>query len=376
MKKDFLKDVLSVQSYSGKEHKMNAYIRQWCKDNNLKCRSHKGNLYIVKGNADLYPCYVAHTDTVHPLIKGMDRLNIIEHKGALIALDDDHKQTGIGGDDKVGIYIALRMLLRLPACKVAFFHSEEIGCVGSNDADIRFFRDCKFILQADRRGYGDWITDIGGGNISSKEFQDAIKHIADEYGYKFKSGAMTDVEALSKKSVGVSCANVSCGYYHPHTNAEYVVIEEVGFVEDMFYDVAKKLDKRYDNTYVNKYRDEVYSSRHDYYPYRRAADYAQHYDGYDYYDDYDMRPSEASGVRHTHYTDSSGNSYITHHSHGLMKTSNMYCPSCVDVRVHERIGNKYFKFYCENCQKLFEADKPLSTEQAIQKLYSDPTIPF
>lgn len=127
MNKKLLMDVLSVQSYSGQESKMNAYIKEWCKNNGLKCRAHKGNLYIVKGKSDLYPCYVAHTDTVHPIIKDMDRLDIIEHKGVLIALDDDFQQTGIGGDDKVGIYMALRMLKRLPVCKVAFFHSEEVG---------------------------------------------------------------------------------------------------------------------------------------------------------------------------------------------------------------------------------------------------------
>lgn len=374
MNKKLLKDVLSVQSYSGQEGKMTAYIRQWCKDNGLKCRGHKGNLYIVKGKADLYPCYVAHTDTVHPIIKDMDRLDIIEHRGAFIALDDDYQQTGIGGDDKVGIYIALRMLLRLPACKVAFFHSEEIGCVGSRDADIRFFRDCKFILQADRRGYGDWITDIGCGNISSKEFQEAVKPIATEYGYKFKTGAMTDVEALSKANVGVSCANVSCGYYHPHTDGEYVVIHEVGLVEDMFYDVAKRLEhKRWDNTYVNTYVAPVYTPK-TYKPDYDWGRYAER-DYPEFNDLYDYRPVNGP-MRDTHYDDGKGHKYIEHNVHGLMKTSALYCPSCIDVQVHERVGNRFFKFYCDGCGKLFEQNQPLTTEQAIQRLYKDEKFPF
>lgn len=370
MNKKLLMDVLSVQSYSGQESRMNTYIRQWCKANGFKCRGHKGNLYIVKGKADLYPCIVAHTDTVHDIIKGVDRLDIIEHRGSLLALDRNHHQVGIGGDDKVGIYIALRMLLRLPACKVAFFHSEEVGCIGSKDADLRFFSDCKFVLQADRRGYGDWITDIGCGNISSKEFQDAVKPIISEYGFKFKSGAMTDVEALSKAGVGVSCANVSCGYYDPHSYRETVNINDVGNVEDMFYDVCTKLeDKRYDNTYVNTYVAPVYKPVY-------KPDYDRRWlDRYEYDDFYDSRPVN-NGIRDTHYHDSKGHKYIEHGVHGLMRTSNMYCPTCIDVTLHERIGNKFFKFYCDSCQKLFEQNQPLTTDQAIQKLYKNEKFPF
>lgn len=385
MNKKLLMDVLSVQSYSGQESKMNAYIKEWCKNNGLKCRAHKGNLYIVKGKSDLYPCYVAHTDTVHPIIKDMDRLDIIEHKGVLIALDDDFQQTGIGGDDKVGIYMALRMLKRLPVCKVAFFHSEEVGCIGSKSADLRFFRDCKFILQADRRGYGDWITDIGCGNISSKAFQDAVKPIADGYGYKFKTGAMTDVEALSKANVGVSCANVSCGYYHPHTEGEYVDLADVHNVEEMFYDVATKLEhKRWDNTYVSTYVPPVWKG-----DFSRGNEFTQVNNrgswvsrGWNDIDErydcdfdggpYDLRPVDGP-MHDTLYTDHNGHRYINHSAHGLMKTCNLYCPSCLDVTVNERVGDKFFKFYCDHCDKLYEQHQPLTCDQAIAKLYE---IPF
>lgn len=44
--------------------------------------------------------------------------------------------------------------------KVAFFVSEEIGCVGSRNADMGFFEDARFVIEPDRRGYEDLITNI------------------------------------------------------------------------------------------------------------------------------------------------------------------------------------------------------------------------
>ena len=41
--------------------------------------------------------------------------------------------------------------------KVAFFVSEEIGCVGSRNADMGFFEDARFVIEPDRRGYEDLI---------------------------------------------------------------------------------------------------------------------------------------------------------------------------------------------------------------------------
>ena len=41
------------------------------------------------------------------------------------------------------------------------------------------------------------------------------------FGYKETDGLMTDIEQLKENGLDVSCINLSCGYYEPHTDNEY-----------------------------------------------------------------------------------------------------------------------------------------------------------
>ena len=114
--------------------------------------------------------------------------------------------------------VALSCLQEYDILKCAFFVGEEIGCVGSSNADMEFFKDCRFCVQIDRRGNSDMVTSISG-QICSEDFIKAAR--AEDYGYAPSNGLMTDVEALHENGVGVSCINLSCGYYAPHTDEEF-----------------------------------------------------------------------------------------------------------------------------------------------------------
>lgn len=58
-----------------------------------------GNLYITKGISNLYPCIVAHLDTVH---KNVDNFIIKKVGEFIMAFDGDFGlQTGCGADDRV-----------------------------------------------------------------------------------------------------------------------------------------------------------------------------------------------------------------------------------------------------------------------------------
>jgi hypothetical protein len=151
------------------------------------------------------------------------------------------EQTGIGGDDKCGIYAALHCLSSLPCCKVTLFVDEEVGCIGSYTADISFFSDCRFILQADRRGNSDFVTDICGP-LSSPAFLAAVSPIICKHGYKPCSGAMSDVMALAENNVGVSVANMSAGYYNPHEACEYINLVDLANVTAMMLEICKLKD--------------------------------------------------------------------------------------------------------------------------------------
>ena len=202
-----------------------------------------GNVYVTKGNADSFACFVAHMDTVHP-ISG-DGI-------ALVSLGDNvtgfntvtMRQTGIGGDDKCGIYCAIRCLEELPACKAVFFSDEETGCHGSGDCDLSFFADCRFIVSADRRGNDDFVTDISGP-LSSKQFLADVKPILKRYGFKHSAGAMADVMELRNRDVGVSVANISAGYYNPHQDAEFVNLSDLENSLSLMLAMGKEMEDIY-----------------------------------------------------------------------------------------------------------------------------------
>jgi hypothetical protein len=183
---------------------------------------HNGNIYVTKGYDMTYPCVVAHMDTVHAICED---LTPIEIDGKITGFNRvTMQQTGIGGDDKVGVYIALQCLKKFDSIKVVFFRDEEVGCHGSYEHDEGFFLDCQYVLQCDRRGNSDFITNGAGVELSSKRFQDDVMPLLFAHGYSFTNGSITDVVALKESGIDLCMANISCGYYNPHCADEYVVI--------------------------------------------------------------------------------------------------------------------------------------------------------
>ena len=260
-----LKTICAIQTESGQEWRTFAHCVRVAKSLNAKVRQDKhGNLYIIKGKAKNYPCVVAHLDSVHKI---NDRLEVLEYNGMLTGFNPSTmKQSGIGGDDKVGIYIALKCLEQFDNIKLAFFVSEEVGCVGSRSADMSFFNDCRYVLQADRRGKGDFITTASGTELSGAEFQKAVQPYLTLYGFKKESGMMTDVMQLKENGLKVACANVSCGYYRPHSADEYIVIADVENTLNLFHSIIKNLKQVYSHEYTPKvYTGSYYGSNYGYY---------------------------------------------------------------------------------------------------------------
>lgn len=250
-----LTEVLSVQSYSGNEWRMFAFIVRQLKrveretgQRLFYSQDAAGNLYIQRGEAESFPCVVAHMDTVHPIVEDLSVIRVGDKLTGFNRVT--MQQTGIGGDDKVGVYIALRCLEMYDCMKVAFFVDEERGCVGSGMADVDFFADCRFVLQADRRGNSDFIHTAAGVGLSSKKFRKKVGKYLSMYGYKFATGLMTDVMALKQNGVNVSMANVSCGYHRPHADDEWVSEGQVQVCLDLFCAIIENMTDVYSHKYV------------------------------------------------------------------------------------------------------------------------------
>ena len=224
---NLLKQLYSIHSKSGMENKMRRFIIKYVKRENPNVTIVKdttGNIYITKGDAETYPVIVAHLDQVQE--NHSKDFTVMEVNGVLFGYSSKNRRfEGLGADDKNGIWIALKSLEKYDTIKLAFFVGEEIGCIGSNQADMDFFKDARFVIQPDRRGNNDLITSICGLELCSKEFISAVN--AEKFGYREEDGLMTDIETLKINGLEISAVDLSCAYYRPHTDTEFTVIKDL-----------------------------------------------------------------------------------------------------------------------------------------------------
>lgn len=243
------KELLSVPSKTYQEEQMVKYITNIL--DNIEgveyYTDEMENIYATKrqdGFKGKFPMFVAHTDTVHNIVPQI----IVKEQTlpkpstfgrsfddteytVLKAYTPEGNPTGIGGDDKCGIFICLELLRVLSNVKVGFFVSEETGCHGSSRCDIKFLNDVGYIVQYDAPG-NHLITELCSGIRLFEEDGEFIKRVLPviektmETDMELQSHPYTDVSQLKKKS-DVSCINISCGYYQMHTPNEFVVIDDV-----------------------------------------------------------------------------------------------------------------------------------------------------
>jgi tripeptide aminopeptidase len=266
-----LKEVLSVPSKTYKEDLMVEYLVNWLTENNIEhyVDEHK-NVYATKQESselpeDFYfPCVIAHTDTVHDLDTILVREEQLpnaqgEIKDSLKAYNEKGVPTGIGGDDKCGVFACLTLLKELPYLKASFFVSEETGCHGSRKADETFFENVGYGIQFDAPE--NWmITEKCFGQVlfdRNSEFFEKVDKVLTEgmvnENMQYMVHPYTDVYALRSK-FDFSCINFSIGYYDYHTRNEYVVIEDVfngikmgrKMIEELGYKLHYKQSVQYD----------------------------------------------------------------------------------------------------------------------------------
>lgn len=227
MNLELLKQILAIPSYSGEETVFARYLCEYLKSQGLKAwvDEHR-NVFAIKGQAAWYPCLSAHTDTVH---EPEDGVTIVERDGKLIALDQHGRQTGLGGDDKSGVFIVLQALEKLPAAKVALFAGEERGGMGSSQADEDFFWNVGYLLNFDAHGYGFVSYTMGGTKLfdNGGEFICKAMPVLEMHGLnQWQSHPFSDPAVLRKRFT-FSILNLSAGYWMWHTKVEYVTISEV-----------------------------------------------------------------------------------------------------------------------------------------------------
>lgn len=310
-----LKQLYAIHSPSGKEQRMRNYLIRWIRRHIPEATITTdpiGNIYVTKGESFSFPCIVSHIDQVQKTHS--TDFQAVETRDIIFGYSSKNKrQEGLGADDKNGIWICLQCLKRYPIIKAAFFVQEETGCIGSQNADLSFFGDARFVLQSDRRGSSDIITSIWG-DLCSESFLAAIDYPA--YHYKPTHGLPTDVGTLKEKGLNVSVVNLSCGYYEPHTDHEITVkkdlinclnfiyhiidtctdsyphesygcedgwvIDDDPFVHDEEYDELSELIGDYLEYQPDMPADIFHELYHDYFPHLQLKDYQNIINDYNY----------------------------------------------------------------------------------------------
>jgi hypothetical protein len=173
-----------------------------------------GNMWHIPEGAPYRRGIVAHTDSVMQS-GGKDSEPFIFANGVY---SSKNRKRPIGGDDKVGVAIALTIAEIRPDVSIILPADEEVGCIGSSELVLP---DFELLVQCDRRGISDVVTNICGPMCSS-QFEDWLEQIMSWR--RVTSGMMTDVQYLSRFSG--NSVNLSCGYYNPHSVDEIIVLSQ------------------------------------------------------------------------------------------------------------------------------------------------------
>ena len=158
----------------------------------------------------------AHMDTVHK--KQCRRYNVFNCKGKHRIQSKD----GIGGDDRCGVYMIVRMVLDGYRPSILFCEDEEIGSIGAGKfckTDYIDNLNVHYMIELDRANANDAVF----YDCDNKEF---TNYILENSGYKEAIGSWSDICELSEES-RIASVNFSCGYYNAHTTDEYVIFEEM-----------------------------------------------------------------------------------------------------------------------------------------------------
>ena len=234
--KELLYKVLATPSFSEKELRLQEFLMEYASQKDYECSiDDKGNIYMAKGKLSdgcFYPCVTAYMDTVQD--SQVVFIDKDEHLPLITESREDGKHIiytegfGLGGDDKAGIVIALSIMDNTPICKAVFFVEEEIGCRGSSNCELPWFKDAGYIMAFDSPEGNCASWSCNGERLFDRSFYEThLEVLGEKFGLtKFVAHPYTDAYIL-RMDTCLACMNFGAGYYLYHTLNEYVVPEEM-----------------------------------------------------------------------------------------------------------------------------------------------------
>ena len=176
-------------------------------ENGYAVRKQRGFLY-AEGTVPVL--LVAHLDTVH---RTQPETICYSADGTAMM-----SPQGIGGDDRAGVYMILR-LIQSCHCHVLFCEDEETGGHGARAFTKSGIKpDVNYIVELDRTGSNDAVF----YQCRNRQFE---RHI-NSFGFQTAFGSFSDISILAPH-LNLAAVNLSTGYYHAHQPGEYVRLDKV-----------------------------------------------------------------------------------------------------------------------------------------------------
>ena len=190
--KEKLKELLSIPTKTWEEDRLISYLIEHFESRGYHYEvDDMGNLYVTKGISEYYPLVLAHTDSVHDIKEMVVKEEYLpnsqgDKKLALKAYTKDgNLPTGIGGDDKAGVFICLQLLERFNVIKGFFPVAEETGCHGSRGAKEEFFNNVGYAIQFDSTENNTMSLSLMGTQLfeQDSQFFNKTKGLILEHGF-------------------------------------------------------------------------------------------------------------------------------------------------------------------------------------------------
>ncbi len=249
-----LEKLLNLCTVAGTEHHIVNIIRElpYVKKSKRFLDKKQGNYVIQVGenSKSLFSCHMDIVGHNNPITLKRDRVEKIflftpeetiknyEKAGMIWGAKANLNEKGdiatfspstLGADDKVGVYILLKMIEAQIPGKYVFHTGEECGGVGSaylaaNHKEI--FEGMDRAIAFDRANYADIIGFQRGGRCCSTEFGAALAqalNVKMPPKIRFKEdihGTFTDTANYTK--LIPECTNVSVGYFSQHGSGEHL----------------------------------------------------------------------------------------------------------------------------------------------------------
>ena len=320
--------IFRTETVSEEEEMMVDTICDILDDHNIKYKVDKHwNIVTQPVHTNPIPGICCHIDTVHPILPLRTPLKIEITEKLILP---GNNSSGVGGDDKCGIVIALYTAIKSKKqAKYFFFASEEIGSIGAKAMNSNEFKNISTFIQFDRKNSHDIIRRYSGTDTTNYSFDGDTKNTFKKFGYSLANGSVTDVISLwNKNIIEVSVVNLSCGYYNPHTFSEYVVIDSLKQATILAGELITTL------------KNKMYTHKH------QTTDYSSTWTSYQ---NYKPSPKKAKilNLLDTHYLN---NSVIMQSdtTNNLIAETTQKCPLC-----GEYLSRHTFTFECYSCETTF-----------------------